>query len=382
MNALSDKAAKIHNLSTARDTRTMKQLLNSREKVLDVLDAGTTMRFLAAFYSVKNENRILTGTKRMCERPIGILVNALREIGSEINFLEKEGFPPLEIKRFSKQLKIQVSIRGDVSSQYISAMLMIAPVLPEGIILELTGKISSLPYIKMTLDLMKDFGIQHTWNTNENKITVPPQDYKPVDYLVESDWSGASYWYSLVALAESGSVFLNGLLNDSYQGDRQIAEIMIPLGITSTFEKEGVLLTKTDSIKNIQYDFSECPDLAQAVIVTCAAKGIQGKFTGLESLRIKETDRIAALKNELWKIGATLTESSNSSWELQPVDFIPPDQMIEISTYDDHRMAMAFAPLACKTNLIIRNPEVVDKSYPEFWEDLSKAGVQVNQHIG
>ncbi|MFC2125477.1 3-phosphoshikimate 1-carboxyvinyltransferase [Bacteroidota bacterium] len=379
MNALSDIPAKIHNLSDARDTRTMQQLLNSGKKVLNVLDAGTTIRFLTAYYSTRNENRVLTGTPRMCERPIGILVDALRVIGVEIDFIQEKGYPPIEIKNFVKQLQNQVSMRGDVSSQYISAMLMIAPVLSEGLILELTGKISSLPYIKMTLGLMTDFGIHYTWEEDKNIIEVPNQAYKPVECQVESDWSGASYWYSTVALAESGDIFLEGLTDDSYQGDRQISEIMKLLGVSSTFEGNGVLLSKIESVDSIQYNFSECPDLAQTVMVVCAAKGIHGLFTGLESLRIKETDRIIALQQELDKIGASLTEKDPDIWELIPGKLIPEDPVLEIATYDDHRMAMAFAPLACKTDLIVENPDVVDKSYPGFWEDLRKVGFRMKK---
>ena len=377
MNALSDIAAKINNLSDARDTRTLKRLLDSDEKVLDVLDAGTTMRFLVAYFSSKNTNRVLTGTPRMCQRPIGILVNALKEIGVEINYLHDDGYPPLEIKRFVEQQQKLISMRGDVSSQYISSMLMIAPVLPKGLVLDLTGKISSLPYIKMTLDLMAVFGIRYTWEKNNCPIDIPHQSYKPVDHLVESDWSGASYWYSLVALAESGEVFLNGLNNDSSQGDRQIAEIMKWLGVDSIFETGGVRLSKCKSANSLNYDFSECPDLAQTVAVVCAAKGIHGSFTGLESLRIKETDRISALQTELKKIGASLVEKEKNRWELIPGKSIPADQVLEIASYDDHRMAMAFAPLACMTDLVIENPEVVDKSYPGFWEDLKKAGIRM-----
>lgn len=376
MNALSSERAEIINLSQARDTEIMKQLLVSEKKVLDVVDAGTTMRFLTGYFSVINENKILTGTPRMCERPIGILVEALRELGVEIDYLQNAGFPPLEIKKFGRQSVNKIRMRGDVSSQYISAMLMIAPVLPEGLQLYLSGRISSLPYIYMTLGLMGEFGIQYTWDKNRNLVEIPAQQYKAIPYNVESDWSGASYWYSIIALSERGSVFLKGLKDNSFQGDRIIVDIMANLGVQTEFREDGVKLTKSKSTSMFKFDFSGCPDLVQSVAVVCAANGIRASFRGLESLRIKETDRIAALKNELRKIDADFIEKEKNTWEIIPAKRIKHTNDIIISTYDDHRMAMAFAPLATKTNITIDNPQVVEKSYPGFWEDLKKAGIK------
>jgi 3-phosphoshikimate 1-carboxyvinyltransferase len=370
--ALSGNKIELDNISEARDTQTMLRLLKSDEKVLDVLDAGTTMRFLVAYCSVKGLNKVLTGTERMQERPIKILVDALRELGADIRYLKNDGFPPLEIGGFHYSGKKSVSVRGDVSSQYISALLMIGPMLPEGIELRLEGKVGSRPYIEMTLELMKLFGASYEWNGNV--IRVNPLPYQSQSYFIESDWSGSSYWFSIAALAEEAEVDLIGLKENSLQGDSTIVEIMASLGVATTFIENGVRLRKIESKSSLNFDFSNCPDLAQTVFVICAAKKISLTATGLESLRIKETDRIAALQNELAKIGSEIIEN-HGVWTL-----INSDKSIEeftnlsFETYDDHRMAMAFAPLACLTPIIIDNPSVVNKSYPSYWKDLEKAG--------
>jgi 3-phosphoshikimate 1-carboxyvinyltransferase len=313
----------------------------------------------------------------MCERPIGILVDALREIGSDVQYLTNEGFPPLETKGFQKQISTQINIRGDVSSQYISAIMMVSPILPHGLIINLTGKIASKPYILMTLELMKKFGAVIEFH-GENKIIIKPSPYQACEFSVESDWSGASYWFSFVALAEEAEIVLSGLKPDSLQGDKRIIEIMEPLGVKADYIKNGLRLTKSKSQHFLKYDFSQCPDLGQTVIVACAIKGIEGEFTGLESLRIKETDRIAALQNELSKIGAYLEQVNDKLWKLHPVKSLDQNNKISIETYDDHRMAMAFAPLATQMNIEIRNPSVVDKSYPSFWTHLKKAGFRTD----
>lgn len=372
LDALSGFNSKLHNLSEARDTVTMQKLLKSSDRELNVLDAGTTMRFLTAYFSVKNENKILTGTPRMCERPIKILVNALRTLGAEIDYLKNEGFPPIHIKSFN-QKKNFITIRGDISSQYISALLMIAATLDEGLTLSLEGTIGSRPYIEMTLKLMKKFGIEASWT--ENKISVKKQPFKSIVHKVESDWSGASYWYSMVALADQAKLKLTNLYPDSLQGDIRIVEIMESLGVETRFDQDGAYISSKNSFKqpkDLKIDFKDCPDLAQTVAVACAAKGINCSMTGLESLRIKETDRILALQNELSKIGARLIESERE-WKLIPNNDILQER-IHINTYEDHRMAMAFAPLALCTDLSIEDPEVVNKSYPGFWRDLQKAG--------
>jgi 3-phosphoshikimate 1-carboxyvinyltransferase len=372
IDALTEGENKITNLSEARDTQTMIRLLSDDPSTLDVLDAGTTMRFLTAYSALNNKYKTLTGTPRMCERPIGILVDALREIGASITYLGKDGYPPLKTEGFERQLKDRIQIRGDVSSQFISAILMNAPLLPKGLSLELTGKIGSRTYIEMTLELMKAFGVAYTFEGN--LIHVPSQPYKPTHFAVESDWSGASYWFSLLACAKEGELKLLGLKPDSLQGDSAITAIMDKLGVECNFVEDGIRLRKK-AIEGISHiDFTHCPDLAQTVAVTCALIGQTCVFTGLESLRIKETDRIFALQQELAKINAGLEESENGVFTVKPASKIPPK--VGIQTYDDHRMAMAFMPLACYTEVLIEDPEVVNKSYPSFWKHCALAGIQ------
>lgn len=363
IDALTEGENILHNLAEARDTQTMIRLLGQNPPIFDVLDAGTTMRFLTAYAAVTNQHKVMTGTPRMCERPIGILVDALREVGAEIHYMNVEGYPPLAVHGIKEQKTAKIKMRGDVSSQYISAMLMIAPVLHMGLELELEGKIGSRTYIQMTLELMREFGVQHTWE--ENTIKVPHQAYQPTTFHVESDWSGASYWFSLLACADEGELFLEGLKENSLQGDSKIVEIMDRLGVQSKFEKGGVRLTK-QLVKGLTaLDFTHCPDLAQTVAVTCAIIGQKTVFTGLESLRIKETDRIFALQQELSKFNAQLVEEREGEFTLIPSVKMPHE--VRIHTYDDHRMAMAFMPFMTKTRVIIENPAVVTKSYPSFW---------------
>ncbi|MCF1750094.1 3-phosphoshikimate 1-carboxyvinyltransferase [Mariniradius sediminis] len=366
IDALTKGKNKLHNLAEARDTQTMIRLLGQNPPIYDVLDAGTTMRFLTAYAAVTNQHKVMTGTPRMCERPIGILVEALREIGAEIHYMNVEGYPPLAVHGIKEQKSNKIKMRGDVSSQYISAMLMIAPVLPMGLELELEGKIGSRTYIQMTLELMREFGVQHTWE--ENTIKVPHQAYQPTTFHVESDWSGASYWFSLLACADSGGLFLEGLKENSLQGDSKIVEIMDRLGVKSQFEKGGVRLTKQPVKGLTSWDFTHCPDLAQTVAVTCAIIGQKAVFTGLESLRIKETDRIFALQQELAKFNAQLVEEKEGAFTVIPSVKMPHE--VRIHTYDDHRMAMAFMPLMTKTRVIIEDPAVVNKSYPSFWKHV------------
>lgn len=373
IDALTEDENIISNLAEARDTQTMIRLLSEDPEVLDVLDAGTTMRFLTAYAALTNRQKILTGTPRMCERPIGILVDALRTIGARIDYQVKDGYPPLATKGFEEQLSKKVTIRGDVSSQYISALLMLAPTLPEGLEIELTGKIGSRTYIEMTLQLMQQFGVEAVWK--DQTITVSPQKYTPTSYAVESDWSGASYWFSLLACADEGELLLKGLKNQSLQGDSKIVDIMDRLGVHAAFNTEGVLLRKKEITGLSRFDFTHCPDLAQTVAVTCAILGQQAVFTGLESLRIKETDRILALQNELGKLNAQLLEGERGEFTLIPSTGIP--QEIFINTYDDHRMAMAFMPLATKATVIFEDGEVVNKSYPSFWKHTALAGFDV-----
>ncbi len=372
ISALAGGGSNLENISEARDTQTMQRLLLSMEKELDVLDAGTTMRFLTAYLVITNQTKVLTGSTRMLERPIGILVEALRELGGRIDYITKEGFPPLKFKGFIDLGKDRIQVRGDVSSQYISAILMIAPLLKKGLKIELTGKIGSRPYIEITLSIMRSFGVHSTFD--KNIITVGPQEYKAVDYKIEPDWSAASYWYSFVALSSNSTVRIKDLRLPALQGDSVIVDIMRPLGVESHFDNDGVTLKKIEHVSEFEYDFTDCPDLAQTITVICAAKNIKGSFTGLESLKIKETDRIQALQNELSKIGTQLKEN-DSNWELIP-NYEVKTNTVTINTYDDHRMAMAFAPLVMKSSVEIENPSVVSKSYPRFWEDLKK--VQLN----
>lgn len=376
INALAGNTGQLENLSNARDTQTMIRLLKSNDKTLDVLDAGTTMRFLTAFTAITGRESILTGTKRMQERPIKLLVDALRSLGAEIQYLNNEGYPPIEIKKFNKEeiRSNKINIRGDVSSQYITALLMAGPVLPNGLVLEMEGKIGSRPYIEMTLSLMKRFGVVADWQGNT--ITIKNQAYKPASYKVESDWSAASYWYAIACLAQDARIELNGYIDNSFQGDRSVVDIMAKLGVKTTFTSTGLALEKTEPESEFYYDFTDSPDLAQTIAVVCAAQGVPGILTGLESLRIKETDRIAALQNELRKFGADLVElEKDVKYQVVPGNFNVSGQ--SVATYKDHRMAMAFAPLALLGEITIENPEVVEKSYPHYWDDLKVAGFEM-----
>ncbi len=339
------------------------------------MDAGTTMRFLTAYFAVSGKNKIITGTPRMKERPIGILVDALRKIGAEIDYLEKEGFPPIETKGFDSQRANQIEIPGNVSSQYISALMMIAPTLPKGLTLSLTGKIGSVPYIEMTAALMQEFGVKATLDLKKQVVEVPSMPYKTAHVTVEADWSAISYWYGFTALANTADITLPNVSEKSLQGDRVIARIMETLGVRSAFENNQLKLSKQNHSNELTWDFKDCPDLAQTVLPVCAAKGIRGEFTGLESLRIKETDRIAALQNELAKIGATLTEPQTGKWILTPGKIT--GETITIDTYHDHRMAMGLAPWATLNDLVINDPSVVNKSYPGFWDDMKAVGFEI-----
>jgi 3-phosphoshikimate 1-carboxyvinyltransferase len=345
--------------------------------VVDAKDAGTTFRFLTAYLSQKKGEWILTGTERMKERPIGILVDALRQLGAEITYAEKENFPPLKIKG-RKLHGRELSIDGGVSSQYISALLMIAPTLEGGLKLKLTGEILSRPYIEMTLRLMHHFGIQYKWN--ENEIEIEQQYYIAKDFSVEADWSAASYWYELVALSDDADVLLKGLNKDSLQGDAVITEIMRQFGVQTEFITEGVRLTKNSlSVlppQSFFYNFQSCPDLAQTLAVTCAALGVKAELSGVKNLRIKETDRLNALQSELKRIGVD-SESSSFIFHLSSLSSLKTPNS-PFQTYHDHRMAMCLAPLALKFGEIeIENSEVVKKSYPDFWKDLASVGFEI-----
>lgn len=376
INALAESNCTPDNLSDCDDTRVMIKALTQDEETIDIMAAGTAMRFLTAYLSVTPGERIITGTTRMQQRPIQILVNALRELGAEINYINNEGFPPLRIK--GTELKgNEITLKGNVSSQYISALLMIAPALKNGIVLHLSGEIISRPYINLTLQLMQDFGAKAAW-TSSDSISVAPQPYTSIPFTVESDWSAASYWYQIAALSPKTEIELLGLFRNSYQGDSRGAEVFSRLGITTEFTTKGVKLKKTGKApKRLEEDFIDIPDLAQTFVVTCALMNIPFRFTGLQSLKIKETDRIAALRNELKKLGYLIEEENDSvlMWNSERCE---PEETPVIATYEDHRMAMAFAPaIICHPTMQIADPQVVTKSYPGYWKDLKQAGFQI-----
>jgi len=388
ISALSKKLVKVENLSNAADTVTLNGILNNLEeeleveieesKTVDVGPAGTAMRFLSAYLSAKNGNFLLTGTERMKQRPIGILAEALRTIGADISYAESDGFPPLNITGPLNQKTAEVKIKGDISSQYISALLMIAPILPQGLTLEIEGELTSKPYVDMTLDMLAEVGIEHSWNGNS--ITIKPQAFKPGTLVVEPDWSAASYWYSIAALADEAEISLPALKEKSLQGDSQIKNIMKIFGIATSKTDNGIAISNLGlSLDTKQVlDLKTCPDLAQTIVVIAAALGKNMAFTGLETLKIKETDRIAALQNELAKIGVTFTED-NLVYTLNTDNLHFPDK-VTFATYEDHRMAMAFAPLALLIKEVeIEEMQVVEKSYPYYWEDLKKAGFEVSE---
>ncbi|SHJ06510.1 3-phosphoshikimate 1-carboxyvinyltransferase [Hymenobacter daecheongensis DSM 21074] len=369
----------LENLSDANDTQLMQRLLADQQAaVFDAEDAGTVMRFLTAYLAVMGRPAQLVGTARMYQRPIGVLVDALRQLGASIEYVGEEGYPPLKLNGWAPALSSdepdELTVRGDISSQYISALLMIGPVLPAGLRLWLTGKVGSRPYIRMTQSLMQHFGA--TCRDLGTVLEVRPGAYQPADYTIESDWSAASYWYAMVALGPAGStIILPGLREQSWQGDQAIVGIMDQLGVATEFFPDGVQLTQKLPAAAVEQDFSDCPDLAQTVAVVAAALGVPVVMTGLESLRIKETDRILALQTELAKFGGSMTEEGEERFVVRSADFQVSGQTVE--TYHDHRMAMAFAPLALRGPLTVQAPEVVRKSYPRFWKELERAGFAI-----
>ncbi len=363
----------IENLSNSDDAEVMQKGLQSQGDLVDIHHAGTAMRFLTAYFASRPGREVtLTGSARMKQRPIRVLVDALQELGAKIVYLEDDGCPPLRITgaRFEKR---QVSLPADVSSQYISALLLIAPSLPNGLELTLKGTITSVPYIRMTLSLLTRLGIPNHFEGNT--IVVDPVDSLPAqDCVVESDWSSASYFFSLVALSGEGSrVRLGSYRSDSLQGDSVLPEIFGRLGVATRFQGNRMELLRTGdpSVQSLELDLIEVPDLAQTLAVCCFGLGLGCDLAGLHTLKIKETDRLVALENELTKLGAEIRVTQDSL-HLEPSRRIVPMQ--RIATYNDHRMAMAFAPLALKTDLIIEDAGVVSKSYPDFWKDLAQLG--------
>lgn len=378
LSALTQGAGKLTNLSDCDDTRVMIEALQAGKHDLNIGAAGTAMRFLTAYLSLQPGQWTLTGTERMKNRPISLLVEALRSLGASIEYLEKEGYPPLVINGGSLQGGT-ITIDGGISSQYLSALMMVGPRMNKGLTLTIKGKLISQPYARMTLRMMTAYGINATWQ--DNQIILPAGAYRAIDYHVEADWSAASYWYELLSLAPSGELILHALEADSLQGDAAIVNYFKPLGVATTWIEGGVRLTKTKvETSRFEADLSNQPDLAQTLAVTCAALDIPFCLKGLGSLKIKETDRIAALLTEAAKLGYVFEETpaNGLSWtgkrctpEAEPV----------IATYEDHRMALSFAPFAFKQKgLKIAHPAVVSKSYPAFWNALEAVGFSV-EHL-
>lgn len=365
----------IENSSNSDDSEVMIKALQSNLLEIDVHHAGTAMRFLTAYFAIQEGKEVvLTGSSRMKERPIQILVEALNQLGAEISYVEKQGFPPIKIKG-KKITNNKVSLPANVSSQYVSALLLIAPKLENGLELTLEGEITSVPYIEMTLALLNEIGVENSFEKNVINVNNL-QTITSKLITVESDWSSASYWFSIIALSEIGTeIQLSSYKKNSLQGDAVLVEIYRNFGVETTFNTNLILLRKVENLKpeTLNLKLNNCPDIAQTITVTCFGLGIACHLTGLHTLKIKETDRLEALKNELTKLGAAISVT-NDSLKLQPFDGI--NENVSIATYQDHRMAMAFAPLALKAPIIIENAEVVSKSYPVFWEDLEKFGFQ------
>ncbi len=380
--ALSPGHFSISGLADAKDTSLMQQLLSAPDEILDAGAAGTTYRFLTALLSMREGAQILTGSERMKQRPIGLLVEALRHLGADIRYMEKEGYPPLRIGPPARRnVARTLAISAGISSQYISALLLIAPTLPQGLSMRLDGPVVSRPYIEMTLRLMEYFGIAHEWKGDT--IEVAPQPYQPRDFEVEADWSAASYYYAMAALAPEADLKLSGLFEQSLQGDAVLVEMMRLFGVETRFHNGMTHLAKSGEASAppvFEWDFLNCPDLAQTLAVVCAGTGVQGLLSGLETLRIKETDRIAALAAELKKTGVGLSAvpkrpAKKSGKEYFLVDGKAAFPTLPVfETYEDHRMAMAFAPLAMLAPIAIREPGVVEKSYPRFWKDIEGLG--------
>jgi 3-phosphoshikimate 1-carboxyvinyltransferase len=386
IHALAGGAEQLKNLSDCDDTDVIVQAMREMPYEINIKAAGTAMRFMTAYLAATPGEHVLTGTERMKHRPIGILVNALRRLGAQIDYVGEEGFPPLRIAG-ERLMGGTLEIAGNVSSQYISALLMIGPVLEEGLELQMTGDLISRPYIDLTLWMMGEFGADAEWTANDT-ITIKPQPYKSKEYLIENDWSGASYWYEMLALTNDrdAELLLTGLKDGSKQGDSVVRYIFSLLGVKTTFESKKSTKPQTVTIQTngrclpkLEYDFINSPDLAQTIVVACAAKGVPFHFKGLWTLKIKETDRIEAMKKEMRKLGYVI-ESRNDSELIWNGETCEPTMEQGIDTYEDHRMALAFAPYALKSgSIIINNPQVVTKSYPSFWTSLAKAGFTVEE---
>ncbi len=381
--ALSRRKFKINRLSASDDTRTLSDILQGDQKdFYNVGHAGTTFRFLTAYLAIQQGVQFLTGSSRMLERPIGPLVDALNALGCNIEYKGKHGYPPLSIKSCSLQnLKNEVEIDAGISSQYITALVLVAPMLPRGLAIHLSGNLVSESYLQLTLGIIKYFGIESSFDNRT--IEIPPQEYQPREFDVEADWSAASYYYSILALAKEGTLQLKGLFRDSLQGDAAMIRIGSLIGVESSWKEDIIYLNKVNPYSQFNYNFINQPDIAQTLGVLCAAARIKNDFTGLKTLRIKETDRIAAMNIELQKIQSSFTLKYVDDVEEEHYSVAPginfEGEIPAFDTYRDHRMAMAFAPLGTLHPIIINNPEVVSKSYPGFYEDLQKLGFDVEQ---
>jgi len=367
----------LSNTSNSDDSEVMQKALIGNDEIVDIHHAGTAMRFLTAYFAV-NEGRevVMTGSSRMQERPIKILVEALAQLGVEISYEKEEGYPPIRIKG-KKVTASKVTLAANVSSQYISALLLVASKLDNGLELTLEGDITSIPYIKMTLALLNDLDIQTSFEGNVIKVH-PKAEVASKEMVVESDWSSASYFFSLVALADKASITLSSYKENSLQGDSELVSLYEKLGVQTTFQNNKMTLVKQEDFKfeDVNFELNNTPDIAQTIVVTCLGLGIGCHLTGLHTLKIKETDRLEALRIELTKLGANISVT-NDSLTLLPSHNINHD--VKIATYNDHRMAMAFAPLAIKVPIIIENAEVVSKSYPDFWEDLKALNFKISE---
>ena len=361
----------IKNISNSDDSKITENALKSTDSIVDIHHAGTAMRFLTAYFSTQpGREIILTGSQRMQERPIKLLVNALKDLGAEISYDKKEGYPPLKIIG-KKIIKSKVALQANISSQYISALMLIAPSLEDGLTIELTGQLTSVPYIKMTQTILDELGFETTFEKNKIQISSAKR-IEPKTWTIESDWSSASYFYSILALSRQGNICLSSYKKESNQGDSALSEIYKSLGVVTSFNRGMINLTKVKDFnftESININLINTPDLAQTIAVSCLGLGIGCKLSGLHTLKIKETDRLRALKIEMEKLGAKVDITSDSL-ELYPNAKLKKD--IAINTFNDHRMAMAFAPLALKAPIIINDSEVVSKSYPAFWDDLKR----------
>ena len=368
----------IRNLSNSDDSQVMQDALKSESKVVDIHHAGTAMRFLTAYFAIQEGREItLTGSSRMKERPIKILVDALNSLGANISYLESQGFPPLRIKG-KKLTNNKISILANTSSQYITALLLIGSKLENGIELTLEGEITSIPYINMTLSLLNEIGIITSFEENTIRVLPTAQPQQPMALTVESDWSSASYFYSVVALSEEGtSIKLSSYKKNSLQGDSILAEMYKSFGVETLYEGDTISLKKISrALPSINFDLIKSPDIAQTIAVTAFGLGLKCDLYGLHTLKIKETDRLLALKAEIEKLGGTVEVTDKS---LHLASFSGAFKQVAINTYNDHRMAMAFAPLALKTYIMIKDAEVVSKSYPDFWDHLKAIGFQISQ---